>query len=57
MGETQEMLEPQNKRGQGGILDQIPELQIRKCQTEANGLVGLPRKEKNRTGEHRAYNG
>ena len=47
MGETREMLEPQNKRGQGGVLDQVPTLQIRKHQTEANGLVGLPRKEKN----------
>ena len=47
MGETQEMSEPQNKRGQGGVLHQVPKLQIRKCQTEANGLVGLPRKEKN----------
>ena len=47
MGETQETLEPQNKKGQGGGLHQIPELQIRKCQTEANGLVGLPRKETN----------
>ena len=46
MGETQEMLEPQNKRGQGGVLHQVPKLKIRKSQTEVNGLVGLPRKEK-----------
>ena len=47
MGETREMLEPQNKRGQGRVLHQILELQARECQTEANGLVGLPRKKKN----------
>ena len=47
MGETREMLEPQNKRGQGGVLHQVLKLQIRKHQTEAIGLVGLPRKEKN----------
>ena len=47
MGETQEMLEPQNKRGQGGGLNQVPKLQIRECQTKVNGLVGLPRKKKN----------
>ena len=38
---------PKNKRGQGGVLLQVPKLQIRKCQTEANGLVDIPRKEKN----------
>ena len=47
MGETQETLEPQTKRGQGGILHKVPKQQIRDCQTEANGLVGLPRKKKN----------
>ena len=34
-------------RGQGGVLHQVLKLQIRKYQTEANGLVGLPRKEEN----------
>ena len=47
MGETREMLEPQNKRRQGGVLHQVLKLQARVCQTEANGLVGLPRKKKN----------
>ena len=47
MGETRETLEPQNKKGQGGVLHQVPKLQITKCQTEANGLVGLPTKKKN----------
>ena len=47
MEETQETLESQNKRGQGGVLHQVLKQQIRKHQTEANGLVGLPRKEKN----------
>ena len=46
MGETQETLEPQNKSGQGGVLHKVPKLQIRICQTEANGLVGLPKKRK-----------
>ena len=41
MGKTQEEMEPKNKRGQGRCLHQIPELQIRKCQAEANGLVGI----------------
>ena len=47
MWETREMLEPQNKRGQGGGLHQVLKLQVRECKTEANGLVGLPRKKKN----------
>ena len=47
MRETRETFKPQNKRGQGGVLHQVLELQIRKCRTEANGLVGLPRKTKN----------
>ena len=47
MGETRETLEPQNMRGQGGVLHQVPKLQIRECQTETNGLVGLPRKKMN----------
>ena len=47
MGETQETLEPQNKRRQGRVLHQVLKLQARECQTEANGLVGLPRKKKN----------
>ena len=38
------MLEPKNKRGQGGLLHQALKLQVRECKTEANGLVGLPRK-------------
>ena len=46
MGETREMLEPQNKRGQGGGLLQVLKIQARECKTEANGLVGLPRKKK-----------
>ena len=54
---TREMLEPQNKIGQGGGLHQVLELQVRECKTEANGLVGLPRKKKHLTGEYRAYNG
>ena len=41
MGKTQEEMEPKNKRGQSRGLHQIPELQIRICQTEANGLVGI----------------
>ena len=41
------MLDPQNKRGQGGVFHQVLKLQIRKHQTEANGLVGLPRKKEN----------
>ena len=47
MGETQEMLGSQTKRRQGRVLHKVLELQARECQTEANGLVGLPRKEKN----------
>ena len=47
MGETREMLEHQNMRRLGGVLHQVLELQARECQTEANGLVGLPRKKKN----------
>ena len=46
MGESQEMLEPQNKRGQSGFSNQVITLQVRECQTEANGLVGLRRKKK-----------
>ena len=34
-------MEPKTKRGQGRGLHQIPELQTRKCQIEANGLVGI----------------
>ena len=40
------MLEPKNKRGQGGLLHQVLKLQVRECKTEANGLVGLPRKKR-----------
>ena len=47
MGETQETLEPQKKRGQGGVLHQVLKLQVRECKTEANGLVGHSRKKKN----------
>ena len=42
MGDTREMLEPQNKRGQGGVLHQVLKLQARECKTEVNGMVGLP---------------
>ena len=34
---------PNNKE----VLGRVPELQVRECKTEANGLVGLPGKEKN----------
>ena len=40
MGKTQEEIEPKNKRRQSRGLHQVPELQTRKCKTEANGLVG-----------------
>ena len=36
MGETRETLEPQNKRGQSGVLHQVLKLQARECKTEAN---------------------
>ena len=47
MGETREMLEPQNKRRRHRVLHQALELQPRECKAEGNGLVGLPGKEKN----------
>ena len=48
MGETRQTLEPQKQeRGHGGVLHQVLKLQVRECTTEANGLVGLPRKKKN----------
>ena len=57
MGETQEALEPKDKRGQGGSIHQVPKLQIGKYQAEANGLVGIHGKEKDKTVKYRAYNG
>ena len=35
------MLEPQDQRGQGPFVYQVPKLQARECETEANGLAGI----------------
>ena len=57
MGETREMLEPQDKRRQSAILHQILAPQARECETEANGLADIHGEEKKQAGEYRAYNG
>ena len=46
MGETREMLEPQDKRRQSAILHQDLALQARECETETNGLAGIHGEEK-----------
>ena len=45
-------MEPPKKRRQSGGLHQIPELLTRKCQTEANGLVGIHGEKEDRIVEH-----
>ena len=57
MGETREMLEPQDKRRQSEVLHQVLALQARECETEANGLAGIHGEEKKRASDYRAYNG
>ena len=57
MGETGEMLEPQDKRRQSAILHEVLALQARECETEANGLDGIHGEEKKRASEYRTYNG
>ena len=41
MGETGEMLEPEDKRRQSAILHKVLPLQARECEAEANGLAGI----------------
>ena len=53
MGETGEMLEPQDKRRQSAILYKVLALQARECETEANGLAGIHREEKKRASKYR----
>ena len=43
MGETGEMSVRQDKRRQSAILHQVLALQVRECETEANGLAGIDR--------------
>ena len=57
MGETRETWEPQDKRRQSAILDDVLLLQARECEAEANGLAGIHGEEKKRASEYRAYNG
>ena len=57
MGETGEMLEPQDKRRQSAILYEVLTLQARECETEANGLAGIHGEEKKRASEYRTYDG
>ena len=57
MGETGETLEPQDQRGQGPFVYQVPKLQARECETEANGLAGIHGEKEKRTHEHRACYG
>ena len=57
MGETGEMLEPQDKRRQSAVLHEVLALQAREYETEANGLAGIHGEEKKRAGEYRTYNG
>ena len=57
MGETGEMLEPQDKRRQSAILHKVPALQVREREAEANGLTGFHGEEKKRASEYREYNG
>ena len=57
MGETGEMLEPQDKRRQSAILHNILALLARECETEANGLPGIHGEEKKQASEYRTYNG
>ena len=57
MGETGEMLEPQDKRRQSAILHEVLALQGRECETEANGLAGIHVEEKKQASKHRTHNG
>ena len=57
MGQTGEMLEPQDKRRQSAILHEILALQARECKTEGNGLASIHGEEKKRASEYRTYNG
>ena len=57
MGETREMLEPQDKRRQSAILHQGLALQARECETDSNGLTGIHGEEKKQASKYRAYNG
>ena len=57
MGETGEMLEPQDKRRQSVILHKVLALHARECEKEANGLAGIHGEEKKRASEYRTHNG
>ena len=57
MGETGEMLEPQDKRRQSAILHKVLTLQARKCEAEAKGPGGIHGEEKKQASEYRTYNG
>ena len=57
MGETGETLEPQDQRGQGPFVYQVPKLQARECETKANGLAGIHGEKEKRTHEHWACYG
>ena len=57
MGETGEMLEPQDKRRQSAILHKVHALQARECEKEANGLAGIHGEEKKRSSKYRTHNG
>ena len=57
MGQTGETLEPQDQRGQGPLVYQVPELQARECETEANGLAGIHGEKEKQAHEHRACYG